>query len=45
MAKKKKPARRANRKKASAKDLKARKDVRGGLAMTRLSMRRPLGIS
>jgi hypothetical protein len=48
MAKKKKPAKKAKRKKASAKDLKARKDVRGGLASlasTRLTARRPLGFT
>ena len=43
MAKKKKKP--AKRKKASAKDLKARKDVRGGLAATRIMARRPLGFT
>ena len=48
MAKKKKPAKSAKRKRTSTKDLKARKNVRGGLASlasTRLTMRRPLGIT
>ncbi len=44
MAKKK--AKSTKRKKApKAKDLKARKDVKGGFASTRLGIRRPLGIT
>jgi hypothetical protein len=43
----KKPAKRSkqSKKKASPKDLKARKDVKGGMISTRLGIRRPLGIS
>ena len=40
----KKSAKRS-KKKASPKDLKARKDVKGGMISTRLGTRRPLGIS
>ncbi|HEX9818730.1 MAG TPA: hypothetical protein VGD07_03850 [Methylomirabilota bacterium] len=42
----KKPVKRAKKKKkASVKDLKARKDVKGGLASTRLGIGRSLGIT
>jgi hypothetical protein len=41
---KKKAAKRSG-KTRSTKDLKARKDVRGGMASTRLSARRPLGVT
>jgi hypothetical protein len=40
----KKPAKRS-KKKARVKDLKARKDVKGGLISTRFTLGRPLGIS
>ncbi len=41
---KKKATRRAT-KKRSVKDLKSRKDIKGGLISTRLGVRRPLGIT
>lgn len=43
MAKKK--AKSSKRRKTSVKDLKARKDVKGGLMSTRMGIRRPLGIT